>query len=90
MLSLDLSKINQFISETEFSEVKKQVRESSEILHTKTGSGNDFLGWLNLPDSYDTNTVNEILELSNNLKRKIDFLVLIGIGGSYLGTRAVS
>ena len=90
MLNLDLSKINQFISETEFSGVKKKVRESSKTLYSKTGAGNDFLGWLNLPDSYDKSTVNEILELSNNLKSKIDFLVVIGIGGSYLGTRAVS
>ena len=90
MLSLDLSKINQFISETEFSEVKKKVRESTKILHTKTGAGNDFLGWLNLPDSYDKNTVAKILELSDKLKSKIDFLVVIGIGGSYLGTRAIS
>ena len=50
MLNLDLSKINQFISETEFSAVKEKVRESSKTLYSKTGAGNDFLGWLNLPD----------------------------------------
>ena len=90
MLTLDLTHIHSFLSENEFSEIKEKVSESINTLFTKTGPGNDFLGWLNLPVFYDRNSLDEILKISKNLREKIDFLVVIGIGGSYLGTRAVS
>ncbi len=90
MLKLDLAHIHPFISETDLSEAKEEVNNSIKTLHSKTGAGNDFLGWLDLPGSYDEGTLNEILNLAKNLKDKVDFIVVIGIGGSYLGTRAVS
>ena len=62
------------------------------ILHwrTKTGKGNDFLGWVKLPSSIHDNDLKEIKATANNLAGKTDVIVVIGIGGSYLGTRAVS
>ena len=90
MLTLDLTHIHSFLSENEFSEIKEKVSESINTLFTKTGPGNDFLGWVDLPVSYDRNSLDEILELSKKFREKIDLLVVIGIGGSYLGTRAVS
>lgn len=90
MLKLDLTNIHPFLSETEFTKAKEQVKKSIKTLYSRTGAGNDFLGWIDLPISYDESTLNEILILPKNLKDKIDYLVVIGIGGSYLGTRAVS
>lgn len=90
MLKLDLTNIHPFLSETEFTKAKEQVKKSIKTLYSRTGAGNDFLGWIDLPVSYDESTLNEILILPKNLKDKIDYLVVIGIGGSYLGTRAVS
>ncbi|MDX2445141.1 MAG: glucose-6-phosphate isomerase [Bacteroidales bacterium] len=90
MLKLDLAHIHPFISETDLSEAKEEVNNSLKTLHSKTGAGNDFLGWLDLPGSYDEGPLKEILNLAKNLKDKVDFIVVIGIGGSYLGTRAVS
>jgi len=90
MLTLDLTHIHSFLSGNEFSQMKQEVSESINTIITKTGPGNDFLGWVDLPVSSDRNSLDEILELSKNFREKIDFLVVIGIGGSYLGTRAVS
>ncbi|GAG08844.1 unnamed protein product, partial [marine sediment metagenome] len=61
-----------------------------ELLQKKTGLGNDFLGWMDLPVSYDLQTLSRFHDLSNEFRNKIDFLVVIGIGGSYLGARAIA
>lgn len=67
-------------------EVEKHVA----ALHHKTGKGNDFIGWINLPSSITEKDLAEIEETANSLKNKIEILVVIGIGGSYLGAKAVS
>ena len=52
-ISLDYSKISKFVNENELNELKNKVESVSEKLHNKTGAGNDFLGWLDLPVNYD-------------------------------------
>lgn len=60
-----------------------------ETLHNKTGAGNDFLGWVTLPSDYDKEEFARIKKASEYIKKNADVLIVIGIGGSYLGARAV-
>ena len=88
-ISLDYSKISKFVSENELNELKNKVELVSEKLHNKTGAGNDFLGWLDLPVNYDKEEFARIKKASEKIKSDSEVLVVIGIGGSYLGARAV-
>ena len=88
-ISLDYSKIFKFVSENELNELKSKVELVSEKLHNKTGAGNDFLGWLDLPVNYDKEEFARIKKASEKIKSDSEVLVVIGIGGSYLGARAV-
>ena len=67
---------------------KEQVASIHDMIHNKTGLGNDFLGWVDLPVAYDKEEVKAIQEKVNELKDEIDVLLVCGIGGSYLGARA--
>ncbi|MBS9776439.1 MAG: glucose-6-phosphate isomerase [Fusobacterium sp.] len=88
-ISLDYSKISNFISEKEIEEIKSEVMEAARKLEEKTGEGNDFLGWLDLPINYDKEEFERIKECAEKIKNDSEVLVVIGIGGSYLGARAV-
>ena len=88
-ISLDYSKIFKFISEDELDKMKVSVNEVSKKLHNKTGVGNDFLGWLDLPVNYDKEEFSRIKKASEKIKNDSEVLIVIGIGGSYLGARAV-
>ena len=66
----------------------KQVASIHDMIHNKTGKGNDFLGWVDLPVAYDKEEVKAIKEKAAQLKDEIDVLLVCGIGGSYLGARA--
>lgn len=67
---------------------KEQVASIHDMIHNKTGKGNDFLGWVDLPVQYDKEEVKAIKEKVNEIKDEIDVLLVCGIGGSYLGARA--
>ncbi len=67
---------------------KEQVASVHDMIHNKTGAGNDFLGWVDLPINYDKDEVEAIKAKVNELKDEIDVLLVCGIGGSYLGARA--
>ncbi len=90
MLSLDLRNIHSFVSQNELEGMENEIIKSIQTIYERTGAGNDFLGWLDLPVSMDEKTLEEMESISNELRKEIDYLVVIGIGGSYLGTRAVS
>ena len=77
-----------FIAETEFDAVFPQVQLAHEILHAKTGPGNDFLGWVDLPVNYDKDEFSRIKKAAAKIQSDSDVLIVIGIGGSYLGARA--
>ncbi len=78
-----------FVSEEEFSAAFPQVRLAHTTLHEKTGLGNDFLGWIDLPVDYDKQEFERIKKAAAKIRANSDVLVVIGIGGSYLGARAV-
>ncbi len=80
--------LNGFVSDAEFDNIYPQVELAHNILHTKSGAGNDFLGWLNLPFDYDKEEFARIKKAAEKIKADSDVLVVIGIGGSYLGARA--
>ena len=88
-ISLDYSKIFKFINEDELSQMKVLVDGVSTKLHNKSGAGNDFLGWLDLPINYDKEEFSRIKKASEKIKSDSEVLIVIGIGGSYLGARAV-
>ncbi len=64
------------------------MKDAHDRLHSKTGLGNDFLGWVNLPESYDKEEFARIEKAAEKIKSDSDVLIVIGIGGSYLGARA--
>ena len=88
-ISLDYSKIFKFINGDELNQMKILVDEAAHKLHNKNGAGNDFLGWLDLPINYDKEEFSKIKKASDKIKADSEVLVVIGIGGSYLGARAV-
>lgn len=68
--------------------IKSQVESAAKVLHDKTGLGNDFLGWLDLPVDYDKEEFTRIKAAAERIQSNSDVLIVIGIGGSYLGARA--
>lgn len=87
-LSLDLSKAAPFLKEHEVCYMEEMVKTAHEKLHNGTGAGNDFLGWIDLPVNYDKDEFERIKKAAEKIKSDSDVLVVIGIGGSYLGARA--
>lgn len=87
-LSLDLSKIKPFLNESEITNLEPMVREAHNMLHNGTGAGKDFLGWIDLPVNYDKEEFARIKKAAEKIKNNSDVLIVIGIGGSYLGARA--
>ncbi len=77
-----------FVSEHEFSAIEPQVKVAHQLLEDKNGPGNDFLGWLALPKEYDKEEFSRIQKAAEKIKADSDVLIVIGIGGSYLGARA--
>lgn len=73
----------------EWDALQAQVAAAHEMLHTGSGLGNDFLGWLRLPTEYDKDEFSRICAAAERIRKDSDILIVIGIGGSYLGARAV-
>lgn len=93
-LKLDLSKAfgksAGFISPAEFETYKNATEEYNYALHSKSGRGSDYVGWVNLPNEISDDFLTDIEETAKNIRAKnIDIYVVIGIGGSYLGAKAV-
>lgn len=87
-LKLNTKYISDFVSSDEMEGIKAQVELAADVLHNKTGLGNEFLGWLDLPESYDKEEFARIKKAADKIKTDSDILIVIGIGGSYLGARA--
>ena len=77
-----------FMSNEELDNISAQVKAAHEALHTGTGAGNDFIGWLTLPTDYDKEEFARIKKAAEKIRGNSDILIVIGIGGSYLGARA--
>lgn len=87
-LKLNTKYLDAFVNKDELSGIKPQVETAAKTLHDKSGLGNDFLGWLNLPTDYDKNEFSRIKAAAKKICSNSDILIVIGIGGSYLGARA--
>ena len=81
--------LDDFICENEYQAIEAQIKMAHDALTNKTGMGNDFLGWLTLPTDYDKDEFKRIKAAAEKIKKDTDILIVIGIGGSYLGARAV-
>ncbi len=88
-IKLSIDKAFGFVSEKNVADYKNRVIEANKALHNGTGKGNDFLGWLNLPSSIDAAHLSDIENSANILRANCEVVVVIGIGGSYLGAKAV-
>lgn len=87
-LKLDLTKAQPYLSEHEVEYFEGMVKDAHEKLHNKTGAGSDFLGWVDLPVNYDKDEFARIKKAAEKIQGNSDVLIVIGIGGSYLGARA--
>lgn len=87
-VTFDYSKAAKFISENEVANMESIVANAKDTLVTKKGAGNDFLGWIDLPVDYDKEEFARIKEAAKKIQSDSDVLLVIGIGGSYLGARA--
>lgn len=87
-VTFDYSKASGFIKEQEVEAMKKIVEQAKETLVSKSGAGNDFLGWIDLPVNYDKEEFERIQKAAEKIQSDSEVLVVIGIGGSYLGARA--
>jgi len=87
-LTFDYSKAAGFISAEEVEMMKKLTLNAKEVLVSKTGAGNDFLGWIDLPVNYDKEEFARIKKAAAKIQSDSEVLLVIGIGGSYLGARA--
>jgi glucose-6-phosphate isomerase len=87
-LTLDLSKIEPFAEQSELGKMSHLVSGAHKVLHEKSGAGSDFLGWVDLPVNYDKEEFSRIKKAAEKIRSNSDALIVIGIGGSYLGARA--
>ena len=89
-VSFDYSAAKPFIAEHELESMKKIVTDAKDLLTSKEGAGNDFLGWIDLPVDYDKEEFARIKAAAAKIRQDSDVLLVIGIGGSYLGARAAN
>ncbi len=87
-VTFDYSKAAPFIAEHEVENMKKPAADAKEVLVGRTGAGNDFLGWIDLPVNYDKEEFSRIKKAAERIQSDSEVLLVIGIGGSYLGARA--
>lgn len=87
-IHFDYKKAEAFLGEHEIVAMKDYVKCAHDMLHKGTGAGNDFLGWVNLPTDYDKEEFARIKKAAEKIRNDSDVLIVIGIGGSYLGARA--
>ncbi len=87
-ITFDYSKALATIRPDEIESISQEIKEAHDKLVNKTGAGNDYLGWIDLPKTYDKTEFTRIKEAAKKIQETADVLVVIGIGGSYLGAKA--
>ena len=90
MITLNIKNVFDFVPEQEIMEMKPEVDACMEKLLSGTGEGNDFLGWVNLPSKITEADFTAIEKTAHRLREKSEIIIVIGIGGSYLGAKAVN
>lgn len=87
-IQVDFKHAENFVQDCEFEAIAPHVALAHEMLHNRTGLGNDYIGWLTLPTDYDRGEFQRIESAAKQIQMDTDVLIVIGIGGSYLGARA--
>lgn len=87
-LSLDIDYCSRFVGEHEIQHISASVEQAAALLDSQQGPGNDFLGWLDLPETYDKAEYQRVKAAAERIRSNSEVLVVIGIGGSYLGAKA--
>lgn len=87
-ITLDLSKAEPYLGKSEIEKLRPFVSAAHKMLKEKSGAGSDFLGWIDLPVNYDREEFDRIKKAAEKIRSDSDVLIVIGIGGSYLGSRA--
>lgn len=87
-VKLNAKYLENFIGQDEYQAMKPFVSAANVMIKEKTGLGNDFLGWVDLPENYDKEEFGRIKKAAERINQQSDVLIVIGIGGSYLGARA--
>ena len=87
-IQVDLTNTRQFVEEREITAIGPEVEQAAALLESRKGPGNDFLGWLDLPVGYDREEYGRILKAAERIRNSSEVLIVIGIGGSYLGAKA--
>ena len=88
-LTLNDKYIKEFVDEKELASIQSEINVAHKMLLDGTGEGSDFLGWIDLPKNYDKEEFARVKVAAEKIKKSCDVLIVIGIGGSYLGSRAV-
>lgn len=88
-LSLDFTGVKKFISDYEFENVREKVRHAHNLLLNRTGEGSEMHGWLDLPVNRDEEEISRIKICADRIKKQSEVFVVVGIGGSYLGSKAI-
>ena len=86
-IKFDYTKAGKFISKDEIAALDGAIQAAHNTLHNGTGRGSDFLGWVDLPETYDKEEFARIKKAAEKIKSNSKALIVIGIGGSYLGAR---
>lgn len=89
MASLRFNYTHAFVKEYELEQIRSQVESAHNTLHNKTGAGNDFIGWVDYPGTYNKKELNGIKDAAQQINANSEVLIVVGIGGSYLGARAI-
>lgn len=89
MLKINIDNIGNFISVDKITDLQTQISKINDLIYSKSGKGKEFLGWIDLPSKTDKDIIIEIEDTASLLRSISDIIVVIGIGGSYLGARAV-
>ncbi|KKK38144.1 glucose-6-phosphate isomerase [Mesobacillus campisalis] len=87
-ISFDYSNVTNFLQQSEIDNLSVFVKAAHHMLHDKQGPGSDYLGWVTLPYDYDQEEFSRIKQAAERIQKSSDALIVIGIGGSYLGARA--
>ncbi|WP_283707123.1 glucose-6-phosphate isomerase [Lactococcus cremoris] len=87
-IKFDYSKLTPFVAENELYEIQWQIDGAAKLLHEGKGAGSDYIGWLDLPEDYDKEEFARIQKAAKKIQSDSEVLIVIGIGGSYLGARA--
>lgn len=87
-ITIDQNHLKGFVEEKDVDAITDQVHKANQALTDKTGLGNDYLGWIDLPSRTEPKLLNDLIELGHHIRKHSECVVSIGIGGSYLGIRA--